>query len=179
MVAIRQKKIDEEEKREENRQLKEKEKEEEKEKQNKLRKEEIRTMKGWTEKESQEHVEKYKWYRGDTRCRRCRWFGHIAHYCRREEIKAKREMREGWFENKWELLKCRVMACEEERIEVHFARREVQQLVKCWGCGEEEHYLWTCPRKAVHPEQGKAQQRKLVCRECKKKNHVARSCNSY
>jgi len=31
----------------------------------------------------------------------------------------------------------------------------------------------------VHPEQGKAQQRKLVCRECKEENHVARNCDSY
>jgi len=31
----------------------------------------------------------------------------------------------------------------------------------------------------VHPEQEKAQQRKLVCRECKEENHVVRKCNSY
>jgi len=31
----------------------------------------------------------------------------------------------------------------------------------------------------VHPEQRKVQQRKLVCRECKEKNHVARNCDSY
>ena len=36
-----------------------------------------------------------------------------------------------------------------------------------------------CPKKAVHPEQGKAQQRKLVCRECKEKNHATRNCDSY
>jgi len=36
-----------------------------------------------------------------------------------------------------------------------------------------------CPKKAAHPEQEKAQQRKLVCRECKEKNHVERNCDTY
>jgi len=36
-----------------------------------------------------------------------------------------------------------------------------------------------CPKKTVHPVQGKAQQRKLRCAECREENHVARNCNSY
>jgi len=103
----------------------------------------------------------------------------MAHQCRREEIKAEREQRGGLQENRWELLKCRVMACEEERKVGCSMKREAQQLVKCWGCGEVGHCLWTCPKKVACPEQGRAQQRKLVCREYKEENHVARNCDSY
>ena len=42
------------------------------------------------------------------------------------------------------------------------------------------HRLWTCPKKAVRPHKGKAQQeRKVVCMACKGENHVARNCDSY
>ena len=59
-------------------------------------------------------------------------------------------------------------------------RREAQQEAKCWGCGQVGHRLWTCPTKAVYPPKGEAQQeRKVVCRECKGENHIARNCNSY
>jgi len=72
-----------------------------------------------------------------------------------------------------------MMACEEERKAVCLVRREAQQVLKCWGCGEAGHRLWMCPKKTARPEQEKAQQRKLVCRECKEENHVARNCDSY
>jgi len=124
-------------------------------------------------------VERYRGYRGDTRCRKCGWFGHMAHHCRREEIEAERELRGGLFKNRWRLLKCRVMACDKKRKLVFSARREAQQLMKCWGCGEARHYIWTCPKKAACPKKGEVQQRKLVCRECKGENNIARNCNSY
>ena len=65
------------------------------------------------------------------------------------EIEAEREQRGGLQENRWDPLRCRVMASEEERMVAHSKRREVQQLVRCWGCGEEGHRLWTCPKRAV------------------------------
>ena len=65
----------------------------------------------------------------------------MAHHCRRIEIEAEREQRERLCENRWEPLRCRVMVCKEERRTAHSIRREVQQLVKCWGCGEEGHCL--------------------------------------
>ena len=34
-----------------------------------------------------------------------------------------------------------MMTCEEERMVVRSARREAQQVVKCWGCGEEGYRL--------------------------------------
>jgi len=124
-------------------------------------------------------VEKFRGYRGDKRCRRYNWFGHMAHQCRREEIKAEREQREGLKENRWEPLRCRVMACEEERRATRSERREVQQVMKCWGCGEEGHHLWTCTKKAAHPVRGEVQQQKLRCAGCGEENHVARNCDSY
>ena len=72
------------------------------------------------------------------------------------------------------------MRCEEERKAVRSERREVQQIVRCWGCGEVGHCLWTCLTKAVCPPKGEAQQeKKVVCRGCKGENHVARNCDSY
>ena len=122
-------------------------------------------IKGWTKDKSQRYVEKFRGYRGDTRCRKCGWSRHMAHYYRRMEIGAEREQRGGLCENRWESLKYRVMVCKEERMAACSIRRKAQQLVKCWGCGEEGHHLWMCPRKTVHPRQEKAQQRKLKCVE--------------
>jgi len=179
MVALQQKEIEEEEQREESRQRKEKETEEEKKKQKGLRGEEIRTMKTWSEEESQRYVKRFRGYKGNTRYRKCGWFGYMAHYYRRMEIEAERKLRGGLCENRWKPLKCRMMACDEERMAVRSIKREAQQLVRYWECGEEGHCLWTCPKKVACPEQGKAQQRKLVCRECKKENHVTRNCDGY
>ena len=100
MVALRQKKIEEEEVREESRWQREEEARVEEEKLKELREEEVRTMRGWTEEESQRYVEKFKGYRGDTRCRKCGWFGHRAYYCRRVEIEAKKEQRGGLCKNR-------------------------------------------------------------------------------
>ena len=176
MVVLRQKEIEEEEQREAYRRQKEKDAEEEEERQDKLKEEEIRVMGTWSEEESWRYVERF---RGDIRCRRCRWFGHMVHHCRRTEIEAEREWRGGLSENRWKSLECRVMACEEERMAACSIRREAQQLVKCWGCGEEGHHLWTCPKRVACPVQGKVQQRKLRCAECKEENHIARNCNSF
>jgi len=94
-------------------------------------------MKTWSEEESWQYVEGFRGYKGDRRCRKCGWFGHMAHQCRREEIEAERKQRGGLQKNRWEPLKCRVMASEEERMAACSIRREVQQAVKCLGCGEE------------------------------------------
>jgi len=72
-------------------------------------------------------VEKFRGYRRDRICRKYGWFRHMAQYCRKEEVKTKRELREGWFENRWELLKCRVMVCKEDWLAAHSKRREAQQ----------------------------------------------------
>ena len=157
MVALKQKEIEEEESREESQRQKEREEQVEEKRKKELREEEVRTMRGWTEEESRRYVERFKGYRGDKRCRKCSWFGYMAHQCRKKEIKAERDQRGGSQENRWEPLRCRVIACEKERKAAHSIKREAQQLVKCWGCGEVGHCLWTCPKKMACPEQGETQ----------------------
>ena len=176
MVALRQKKIDEEE----NRKQRKKDEKEEEKKQTKLEEEEVRAMSAWSEKESQRYVEKYRGYKGDRRCKKCSWFGHRAHQCRREEVEAAKELRGGSDENRWKPLECRVMKCNEEREAARSVRKEAQQGVKCWGCGEIGHCLWTCPTKAARPLKGEAQQeRRVTCRACKGENHITRNCENY
>jgi len=89
-----------------------------------MREKEIQSMKRWTEQESQEYVERFRGDRRDTRCRKCGWFGHMAYHYRREEIKAEREQRGRLFENRWEPLRCQVMACKEEKMVVCSVRKE-------------------------------------------------------
>ena len=79
MVAMRQKEIDEQEDRQRREQEEEEERKVEEEKQNKLKEEEVRMMKTWSKEESRQYVEKFRGYRGDKRCRKCSWFGHMAH----------------------------------------------------------------------------------------------------
>ena len=79
-------------------------------------------------------MERFRGYRGDTRCKKCGWFGHKAQHCRREEIKAEKELIRGLYKNMWEPLRCRVMSCEEDRKAAYSIRREAQQVVKCLGC---------------------------------------------
>jgi len=116
MVALQQKEIEEEEQKKESRCWKESKPEEEKEKQKELREEEVRMMRTWSEEKSQRYVERFRGYRGDRRCKKCRWFRYMAHHYRRIEIKAERELKGGLCENGWEPLRCRVIVCEEKRM---------------------------------------------------------------
>jgi len=137
-------------------------------------------MRTWSEEESWQHVERFRGYRGDKRCRKCSWFGHMAHQCRRKEIEAEREQRGGLQENRWRPLEYRVMRCDEEREVACSMRREAQQEVRCWGCGKVGHCLWTCPKGAAHPSKGEVQQEgRTVCRVCRGENHIARNCDTY
>ena len=107
MVALKQKEIKEEKSREESQRQKERKEQVEERRKKELGEEEVRTMRGWTEEESRRYVKRFRGYRRDKRCKKCSWFGNTAHQCRREEIKAGREQRGGWQENRWELLLCR------------------------------------------------------------------------
>jgi len=120
IVALRQKEID----KEENRKQRERDEEEEEGKQTTLREEEVRTMSTWNEEESRWYVEKYRGYRRDRRYKKCSWFGHRVHQCRREEVEAERELRGGSDENRWKPLECRVMRYNEEREAARSVRRE-------------------------------------------------------
>jgi len=98
---------------------------------------------------TQQQLEAFKGYRRDRRCRRCNWFGHMARHCQYEERMAEREQREELCRNRWNTLRTRVMGCEEDRKEVCSIRREAQQGVRCWGCGELGHCLWACPSRVA------------------------------
>ena len=100
MVALKQKKAREEESREKERRQREEEKRAEEEKQNKLKEEEVRIMRTWSKEESRWYVKRFRGYRGDKRCRKCNWFGHMAHQCRRKEIEVEKELRGGLEENR-------------------------------------------------------------------------------
>ena len=118
---------------------------------------------------TQQQLESYKGYRGDQRCKKCSWFGHLVCNCEHEERVAAREWRKGLCGNRWNVPRSRVMGCKEDRREACSIRREVQQGMKCWGCGVVEHCLWECPNKAVHPVKGKAQQKEVRSVEAKEK----------
>jgi len=85
----------------------------------------------------------------------------MACHCQYEERIEARELRGESCKNRWNVLRSRVMRSEEEREVVCSRRREAQQGVKCWGCGEARHCLWVCPKKAAHPTRGKAQQKEV------------------
>jgi len=52
---------------------------------------------------------------------------------------------------------------------------EAQQYTRrCYGCGETEHYVQWCPRKAVHPKRGNVQQKEVRAAVMERKQEVKR-----
>jgi len=91
-------------------------------------------------------------------CRYCKGFRHLAQNCRnRKEGEKETEMPQ----NKFEVLKSRVMQCgvEERRV------RSIEVVgVECFKCGEKGHKCRQCPlwekevKRVAHPIEGKAHQ---------------------
>ena len=69
----------------------------------------------------------------------CKKFGHLAHNCRN-----RKEGEEGTIvlQNKFEVLKSRVMQC---RVEERTIRRQEVIVVECFKCGEQGHKCKECP----------------------------------
>jgi len=89
--------------------------------------------------------------------RNCKEFGHLAQNCRnKKEGEKGAEMPQ----NKFEVLKSRVMQCgiEEKTI------RSVRVVAECFKCGKEGHKCRECPqwerkeKRVVCPREGKAHQ---------------------
>jgi len=98
-------------------------------------------------------------------CRSCKGFGHLARNCRnRKEGEKEVEMPQ----NKFEILKSRVMQC---GVEERAVRSMETVVVKCFKCEEEEHKCRVCPlagrkkeNRMARPYKGKAhQEKKLAC----------------
>jgi len=73
-------------------------------------------------------------------CRQCGQFGHLAQNCR----SAKEQGKERVVENKFEVLRSRVMQCGVREVRKQEVVREV---VKCFECGKEGHKKWEYLRK--------------------------------
>jgi len=91
-------------------------------------------------------------------CRSCKGFGHLARNCRNRKEEGKRAETS---QNKFEVLRSRVMQCGVEERVVRSTRTVV---VRCFKCGEEGHKCRECPlwekkmKRVAHPNRGKAHQ---------------------
>ena len=96
---------------------------------------------------TQAYIEMCRGRRGDRRCKKCRWFGHIACYCRKE-IMEERRKKLLCEVNRLVPLESRVCRRMEAGNVVHPFKGEVQP-TKYWGYGEARHVLWGCPKRAA------------------------------
>jgi len=91
-------------------------------------------------------------------CRSCKGFGHLAQNCRNRKEEEKRAETP---QNKFEVLRSRVMQCGVEERVVRSTRTVV---VRCFKCGEEGHKCRECSlwekkvKRVARPDGGKAHQ---------------------
>jgi len=91
-------------------------------------------------------------------CRCCKKFGHLARNCRN---KGEGEKKTIVPQNKFKVLKNRVMQC---GVEERVVRSMRTVTVRCFKCGEEEHKCRECPlwerkvKRVARPKEGKVHQ---------------------
>jgi len=78
-------------------------------------------------------------------CRRCGKFGHLARNCRSGKEQKKGKV----VENRFEVLKSRVMQCGVREVR---KQETVKEEARCFGCGEKRHKKWECLRKRKQEE---------------------------
>ena len=125
------------------------------------------------------YIEMMRRGRGDRRCRKCGWFGHLAHYYRQIKIMTERRKKSEGGGNKFAPLLSKVCRRMEKGNAVHPYEGKAQP-TKCWGCGEVGHVLWGCLNKAAQPRKAEAQHERKVekrkYRECGGDNHWEQKC---
>jgi len=91
-------------------------------------------------------------------CKSCKKFGHLARNCKNREGEKKRV---GIPQNKFEVLKSRVMQC---GVEERVVRSMKMAVVRCFRCEGEGHKCRECPlwerkvKRVARPREGKAHQ---------------------
>jgi len=117
--------------------------------------------------------------RGNHRCRKYGWFGHLARHCRQKEILAERKRKLEGRGNKFMPLLSKVCRRMEGGIAVCPYEGKAQPTT-CWGCGEVGHILWGYLNRAAWPKRAEAQQVRKVerrkCGECGGNNHREQRC---
>jgi len=94
-------------------------------------------------------------------CRRCGKFGYLARNCRSREEQKERKV----VENKFEVLRSRVMQC---RVREVRKQEVVREVVKCFGCGKEGHKKWKCPQKNERSRKKEAAPQQAVWEKVKR-----------
>ena len=97
-------------------------------------------------------------------CRRYKGFGHLAHNCRNEKEREKKTIAP---QNKFEILRSRVMQC---GVEEQVVRRQKSVVIECFKCKKERHkyreyLLWKRIVRAAKPQ--KAHQQKELAHPIK------------
>jgi len=105
---------------------------------------------------TQAYIKMMRGRRGDHRCCKCRWFGHLAHHCRQKEILAERQRKLEGGNNKFVPLLSKVCRRMEGGIVVRPYEGKAQPTT-CWECGKAGHVLWDCPNRAAWPRKAEAQ----------------------
>ena len=72
--------------------------------------------------------------------------GHLTRKCRNREEQKKKTV----VGNRFEVLRSRIMQCGVREVR---RQEKVEEIVKCFACGEKRHKKWECSRKSERKEE--------------------------